>query len=88
MHKSILCTLTKSPLLVNKNLLYMYYKNLIPHHLGLLRGSCSPNAIPIFNGLNAIRNIQMIFTTKANHHFNEKGRTILALSGQIPLWKE
>jgi hypothetical protein len=26
-----------------------------------------------------------VFITKANHHFNEKGRTIPALSGQIPL---
>jgi hypothetical protein len=26
----------------------------------------------------------MIFMTKANHHSNEKGRTIPALSGQIP----
>jgi len=44
-------------------------------------GSCPPNVIPTFNGLNAIRNIQMIFINKANHHFDEKGRTILALSG-------
>ncbi len=30
----------------------------------------------------------MIFITKANHHSNENGKTIPALSGQIPLWKE
>jgi hypothetical protein len=30
----------------------------------------------------------MIFITKENHHSNEKGRTIPALSGQIPLGKE
>jgi hypothetical protein len=30
----------------------------------------------------------MIFTTKENHHSNEKGRIIPTLSGQIPLWKE
>jgi hypothetical protein len=27
----------------------------------------------------------MIFITKANHHSNEKGKTIFALSGQNPL---
>jgi hypothetical protein len=27
----------------------------------------------------------MIFITKANHHSNEKSRTIPTLSGQIPL---
>jgi hypothetical protein len=31
-----------------------------------LGGSCPPNAIPTFNQLNAIRNIQMIFVNKAN----------------------
>ncbi len=35
-------------------------------------GSCPPNAIPTFNGQNAIRNNQMIFINKANHHFDEK----------------
>jgi hypothetical protein len=30
----------------------------------------------------------MIFVIEGKHHFNEKGKTILALSGQIPLWKE
>jgi hypothetical protein len=34
-----------------------------------LGGSCLPNE---FNQLNAIRNIQMIFINKANHHFDEK----------------
>jgi hypothetical protein len=53
-----------------------------------LRGSFPPNAIPTFNGPNTIRNIQMMFITKANHHSNEKDKTIPAFSGQIPLWKE
>jgi hypothetical protein len=30
----------------------------------------------------------MIFITKAKHHYNEKGKTMPTLSGQIPLWKE
>jgi hypothetical protein len=51
------------------------------HNLSILKGSCSPNAIPTFNGPNAIRNIQMIFITKTNHHSNEKSRTIPTLSG-------
>jgi hypothetical protein len=37
-----------------------------------LGGSCPPNAIPTFNQLNAIRNIQMIFINKANHHFDKE----------------
>jgi hypothetical protein len=37
-----------------------------------LRGSCPPNAIPTFNQLKSIKNIQMIFINKANHHFDEK----------------
>jgi hypothetical protein len=68
-------------------LLCKYYKNLALHHLG---GSCPPNAIPTFNGPNAIGNIQMIFVTKANPLkqiiiLMKKGKTIPALSGQIPL---
>jgi hypothetical protein len=71
----------------------MYYKNLVLHHLGYLKGSCPPNAIPTFKGPNAIINIQMIFITKANALkqiiiLMKKGRTILELSGQIPLHKE
>jgi hypothetical protein len=70
----------------------MYYKNLVPHHLGL-KGSCSPNVIPTFNGPNAIRNIRMIFITKAKPLkqiiiLMKESRTISALSGQIPHWKE
>jgi hypothetical protein len=43
--------------------------------------------------LNAIRNIQLIFINKANPLkqiiiLMKKDRIILALSGQIPLWKE
>jgi adenosine/AMP kinase len=49
--------------------------------------------MPTFNGLNAIRNIQMIFITKANPLkqiiiLMKKSRTILASSGQIPLRME
>jgi hypothetical protein len=58
-----------------------------------LGGSCPPNAIPTFNGPNAIRDIQMIFINKTNPLTQiiilmKKGRTIPALSGQIPHWKE
>jgi hypothetical protein len=74
-------------------LLCKYCKNLVPHHLGYLGGSCTPNAIPTFNGPNVIRNIQMIFINKTKPLkqiiiMMRKGRTILALNGQIPLWKE
>jgi adenosine/AMP kinase len=55
-----------------------------------LGGSCPPNAILTFNQLNAIRNIQMIFINKANPLkqiiiLMRKGRTIPALTTQIPL---
>jgi adenosine/AMP kinase len=58
-----------------------------------LGGSCLPNAIPTFNQLNAIRNIQMIFINIANPLkqiiiLMRKGRIIPTLNGQIPLWKE
>jgi len=93
MYKSILCTFTKSPFLVNKYLLCRYCENLILHHLGYLRGFCPPNTMPTFNGPNAIRNIQIIFITKANPLkqiiiLMKKSRTILASNGQIPLRME
>jgi len=83
----------QSPLLVNKYLLCKNCKNLIPDHLGYLGGSCTPNAIPKFNGLNVIRDIQMIFINKTkpliqNIIMMRIGRTILMLNGQIPLWKD
>ncbi len=56
-------------------------------------GSCPPNAIPTFNGPNAINNIQMIFINKENSLkqiiiLMKINRTKPALSGQIPHWKE